>query len=134
MLRSEDVDHDGRADLIVREPFVTTGEAEQSGFSYDITGPEWVFHSLPDGSFSSTDAVAVAAARSQCPSAPERVLLTERGVACARAWGMTTRNVEAAIRRGCGGRAPAEGSSDACTEVAAMHAFASRDAPTPLAP
>jgi hypothetical protein len=48
---AEDIDRDGRADLMVRQPFVTTGVAEGSGFSYDITGPEWVFHSLADGTF-----------------------------------------------------------------------------------
>ncbi len=129
----EDVDRDGRPDLLTPIPFSTTAEAPGSGFTYAIDGPMWVFHSLAGGAFSSTDTVAVGAARTACPSAPGRALRTPTEVACARAWSLPIAAVRAAITRGC--RRPVSGASgDPCTEVEAMNTFAPLDAPTHLGP
>ena len=134
MARVEDVDHDGRPDLLVTAPFNTTAEAEGSGFTYAIDGPAWVFHSVAGGAFSSNDAVAVGAARTACPSAPGRTLRTPTEVACARAWSLPTAAVQAAITRGCRRRAPVADTGDPCPELDAMRAFAPLDAPTQLGP
>lgn len=132
--RVEDVDHDGRPDLLTTSPFSTTADAPGSGFTYAIDGPAWVFHSVAGGAFSSTDAVAVGAARAACPTAPGRALRTPTEVACARAWGLPPAAVVAAIARGCRRPVTDGASGDPCTEVDAMRAFAPLDAPTRLAP
>ena len=54
--RIEDVDGDGRPDLVMRSPWVTAGECGLAGV--DTPGPGLLLHSLPDGTFSSDDAAA----------------------------------------------------------------------------
>ncbi len=132
VIEVQDVDHDGRPDLLATAPFNAIAEAEGSGFSYAIDGPRWVFHSVAGGAFSSTDAVAVGAARTACPSAPGRALRTPTEVACARAWNLAPAAVEAAITRGCRRRATGVASGEPCTELDAMRVFAPLDPPTHL--
>lgn len=128
--RVEDVDADGRPDLRSVAPFARVAVALGSGFSYGVVGPEWVFHSLANGEFSSVDAVAVRAARVACPDAPGSALRTAVEVACARAWGLSPRDVDAAIQRGCPPVAD-DADDDPCPERTAMAEFARLSSPTP---
>ncbi len=87
----EDVDHDGRPDLLLKGGY---------------PGPAlFVGHSLPDGTFSATDDVAKAAFATSCPKAGEELkdLPTKepsslmRRIACARARGATAADVVTAL-------------------------------------
>jgi hypothetical protein len=75
-----DVDGDGRPDLLVR-PF---GDAP--------TALQFVAHSLPDGTFTLHDAVAVKQAQTVCPADPQITLNSDEeslanDIACALVWG-----------------------------------------------
>lgn len=129
--RVDDVDADGRPDLLSVAPFTRIAVARGSGFSSRVVGPEWVFHSLASGEFSSVDAVAVRAARVACPDAPGPALRTAVEVACARARGLSPRDVDAAIQRGCPPVAD-DADDDPCPERTAMAEFARLSSPTPM--
>ncbi len=73
--RFADVDADGRPDIVTFDPFriqAHTYSTENCSMCLDddVAGPELVLHALPDGTFSATDRVAIAHARSGCPTSP----------------------------------------------------------------
>jgi len=71
----EDVDKDGRPDIRTSSPY---GGRLRKGQSPDyVWGPPLVAHSLPDGTFSMTDAVATSAARQVCPEKLTPALLAK---------------------------------------------------------
>jgi len=109
--RAEDVDGDGRPDLILRTPFTA-----EWGYVADLDPLLLVHvpllaHSLPDGTFSESDAVARAFAQRSCPEPPTQLapashtqaarVETGRRIACARLWGRTPASVLAALRPHC---------------------------------
>jgi len=92
-LRTEDVDHDGRPDLLGSYLAVPV-----------------LFHSLPDGTFSASDPVAASYARRYCPPDKRAVFLpvaiesrNDSGWngPCARLWGATEPQLLAEIDRHC---------------------------------
>lgn len=109
----EDVDKDGRPDLQTSSPY---SERQRRGqwplFTWD---PHFVAHSLGDGTFSMTDAVAMAAARVICPKKPtaKEIAASANPVTgsdhmpsedvalfgCARLWGLSAEAVEKAYAR-----------------------------------
>jgi hypothetical protein len=113
--RIEDFDGDGRPDLVTRGPYaelatVTCGSEE----SYPVYGPAVVLHSLRGGRFDSSDGPALAAAKVECPRAPNPVLVaakdragfidfaaSARNVACSRLWGGDEQHITAEIRGKC---------------------------------
>ncbi|MFO0629063.1 MAG: VCBS repeat-containing protein [Polyangiales bacterium] len=104
---TEDVDQDGRPDLIGHAPYDDEGDDSPSGFTYNLHGPRLVLHALANGAFSANDAVAKQYARRACPARVNAVFPTrgdvEGGpfVACARMWGVTVAQTRAAITRQC---------------------------------
>jgi len=92
-----DEDGDGRPDLLGGEPYDEVFENCCSGFSSELTGPPLLAHSLPNGSFSRTDALALAVAKRSCPAPPKEIVpggasawevgAVHTAVACARIWG-----------------------------------------------
>jgi hypothetical protein len=81
----DDVDHDGRPDLVVFAGYGDALEACFSGFPWDHPPPRFVAHALPDGSFSLEDGAAQAYARSWCPR-PPRAVTDSASALCARLW------------------------------------------------
>ena len=69
--RAEDVDGDGKLDLVTAGPYAKVTAWAPIGFSYPIGPPIFVEHALADGTFSMTDAVAVAFTRRRCAAARE---------------------------------------------------------------
>jgi len=104
---AKDVDGDGRPDLVGFGEYDAVLSGCCSGFDHTVRGPPLVYHSLPDGTFSSTDSVAVAAARSSCPASPVPVIAKRNPVwaesdvlfrvACARLWGRPVSEIEAEL-------------------------------------
>jgi hypothetical protein len=103
LTRVEDVDHDGRPDLVTLEVSVTI----PSGASARETGPDVVYHSVAGGKFDGRDAVARAAFEKSCPpelrsfgaaSGRDPETLAMRLI-CSRAAGMTREQVTAAAER-----------------------------------
>lgn len=95
----EDVDRDGRPDLILASPWRTFEPCGHVGTWRH--GPTLAAHALPDGTFSTRDEVARAWVMRQC----ERGWRGEHSdvvgvfdVACARAWGQSPEAVVAASR------------------------------------
>jgi hypothetical protein len=102
-VRVEDVDHDGRPDLVTLEVSVMAA----SGAAGHEVGPDVVYHSLPGGKFDGRDAVARAAFEKSCPPAL-RSFEGHKGadtetlamlLICSRAAGMTSEQATAAARR-----------------------------------
>ena len=108
----QDVDHDGRPDLLTVGPFADT--AESPGSPYELTGPRLVAHARPDGRFAMDDEVARAAAQKVCPELPKNLVVklrdlslgevidcqaTATNVACSRLWGATPVALRARIER-----------------------------------
>lgn len=101
--RVEDVDRDGRLDLLTHSPFralarLEDGYCSLANCSQDpARGPLWLLHSRGDGHFAPDDAVAHQHAKRACPAAPRSLLsntgLAQKdfvelvnGLACAEAW------------------------------------------------
>jgi len=99
----EDVDHDGRPDLVVE---YDVGHGHRCDLHIDgAGGPDLVTlvaHGLPDGTFSMSDAVARSelAKREKCTTAPAHIVtisptidggeppsIVEEDIVCARMWG-----------------------------------------------
>lgn len=105
---ASDIDCDGRPDLTFVAPFDGTTNCT-SVHHMSALGPRLGAHSLPDGSFSLTDAVARAKARSECserPRAFDESLLEDEtdllwSVRCARLWGVPAPELEKRIRMLC---------------------------------
>lgn len=99
----EDVDKDGRPDLVGFAEYDDAYENCCSGFFWRVTGPKLVAHSAKDGGFTYTDDVAVAFAKASCAETARSVragkALEEedllRTVACARLHGQPAAEVKA---------------------------------------
>ena len=115
-----DADGDGRPDLVLSPPYRTFIECDG-----EVDGPRLFAHSLPDGTFTTSDAAVAASLFAQCPAPPERLVVprdpgeprrdrrgpygfsppgfdrrrTALHVACARLWGASAAEVVAAIER-----------------------------------
>lgn len=73
------------------------GESCGSGFPADGSGMGFIAHALPDGTFSSDDAVARAFVRQGCPTKP--VAIKDLGdILCARLWGVDSAKLELQVR------------------------------------
>jgi len=102
----EDVDADGRPDLVSCTPYC--GTSPWGASPVPAGGPPNVFRSLPDGSFSNQDPVVLARLRAACPARPERFLPSSpsedgyqealTAVSCARIFGTATDEIVRAIR------------------------------------
>jgi hypothetical protein len=103
-LRIEDVDGDGRPDLVLKSPWVVEGPCGISSVFYP--GPERLLRSLPGGQFSASDAVAQGFIAHQCRVRPARLLINAAvdgsgsdeaspplTVGCARWWGRSADEV-----------------------------------------
>lgn len=117
-----DVDGDGRPDIVIE--FDTEDRLSCDGWRWDrVVGPSLVAHGLPGGRFSTNDAVAALHARKACPSRPSVVVArgetppgatkpliddgqTAINVVCARAWGVPSKDIVAALERDCTERGP----------------------------
>jgi hypothetical protein len=88
---------DGRPDLF-RADGLSGREQCGSGFPGDGEGLSFMAHSLPDGSFSTTDAAARAYAKKLCPVRPAR-LTDFSSVLCARLWGGVEAELELQVRK-----------------------------------
>lgn len=126
----DDVDHDGRVDVLSHGPY-TGDEDACSPFPVRVIGPLLVGHSLGGGRFNWEDDVARAFARRSCPRQPT-ALATPQDIACARLWGWSPERTRRALR--CRALRP----SDDCRRLAAgvCGDFAVRDdwaqAPAPV--
>jgi hypothetical protein len=108
----KDVDHDGLADLVLDGPGQWTSTSCGSGFESEQSTVEFVAHALPKAEFSTTDAVAVAHVRRQCPSAPTK-LLGSRDVVCALLFGVGLDEITQRLTQDCEETACDEKTSEA---------------------
>jgi len=102
ILSVEDIDADGRPDLILPSPWRLLDHCGMTGDWHE--GPTLAAHALPDGTFSTRDDVARAWVMRQCERAPRCSPYNSFGpldvsdIACARAWGQSPEAVVAAAR------------------------------------
>jgi hypothetical protein len=104
-----DVDHDGRPDLGTAGPYGKVEALSPVGNApYRFMRSHFIQHSLPDGTFSTTDAVALADFRAQCPRRPALDAVPTNdiddaafAIACARAWGASEAEVRAELEPQC---------------------------------
>jgi hypothetical protein len=91
-----DVDGDGRPDLITTRDFgIEAYDGDVTMYSFD--GPQWVAHSLTDGTFSFYDAVASSFVKRSCADASLRTAGAPTLVlaaACARLSGASPKKIE----------------------------------------
>jgi hypothetical protein len=107
----EDVDHDGRLDLLTSGRYSGIEANSQIGSSYPVIEGLFVAHTLSDGGFSMTDSVAKAALKKTCPkkepiSLPPDTEWVEptdaaKQVLCARAWGASEADVLKQMKARC---------------------------------
>ncbi|HOU89948.1 MAG TPA: hypothetical protein PLU22_02830 [Polyangiaceae bacterium] len=135
---TEHLDYDMRPDLADFGPFVAWLGPDCGARTCPprLVGPRFFAHSAPDGSFSRTDAAAVAALERACAAAPASVVVadgqsvnalrTATLLGCARSWGVSTEVItqELDAKRGalCGA------ASD-CSLLATLRAWASAEPP-----
>ena len=95
-----DLDGDGRPDLSTYGPYRAEADDPVSDFTHLERGPRLWARSLPDGTFSFTDPVALAANLRACPRKP-KAIHQPTDAACARLWGMSEKAVLRLISRRC---------------------------------
>ncbi len=101
----EDIDADGRPDLILRTWKTRIADVGRPGTS-PATSIRTAAHSLPDGTFSKKDAAAVAYVQKQCPTPPKLEglaggTLTDGDViACALFWAVPVAKLDPLIAKG----------------------------------
>jgi hypothetical protein len=136
---SVDFDGDGRPDLVTHGHYVAPS-TRPTGSSSPHTdyGPPLLAHSLADGTFSSSDAVAERYALRSCPRKPASLLDPSSdarsidqellNVICARIWGASEADVVQRVKRECGppGRR--------CGDVEGMLRWAKIEPPVRLKP
>jgi hypothetical protein len=112
--QAEDVDHDGRVDLLTFAPYqVVLHEGGCMPGDRNMTGPTLLLHSLADGGFSRDDDAARDFARQQCAGRPRHLVLAEDAgleldshqslirVACQQIWGASDADQQKQIRDEC---------------------------------
>jgi len=103
----EDVDGDGREDLLSRGPYEKVGPNDAFGNGWSIVSALFAYHASPDGSFALGDDASMAYTRRHCPAPTKDVTLTlddttgareheklADELACARLWGVPPQKVE----------------------------------------
>ncbi|APR86813.1 hypothetical protein A7982_12162 [Minicystis rosea] len=137
----EDVDGDGRPDLLTFGPY--RPETQWCSFEPDPAGRvELVAHALPGGDFSLKDAAASAFAKRACPAKPTALTVDKfdagsmTAVRCARLWGRSEAEAVRAIRRTCTGQLEQCGQHGKgnCLHFDAMMAWAKATPPLQLTP
>ncbi len=113
VVSAEDVDHDGRPDLWLRGPYERVEATDHLGNDRPMAPVAILAHALPGGTFSMTDHVAKSASLRVCPAKPKLAFTaTDLGypgdvaahdIVCARLWGATQAEVDAAIAAACTG-------------------------------
>ena len=97
----EDLDGDGRPDLVL-DTFRTRHD-DENGLTSAATTLRALAHSLPDGTFSTKDAVAAGYAQKQCPAPPKfeagGVVTDGDTIACALFWGATAKDLESLLAK-----------------------------------
>ena len=88
----EDVDHDGRPDLLVYAGYDDALSSCGAGFPYGWPPARFVAHATASGDFSRDDAAAKAHARTWCP-APPATIGNSAAAICARLWARTPSDV-----------------------------------------
>jgi hypothetical protein len=134
---ARDLDGDGRPDLLFT-PFrgkLSYGMCYQV---FDASSQEvdalFAAHSLPDGTFSSTDQVAIDHAKTWCPEPPDLAATGDaayQGIPCARAWGIEARKLAPLIIAHCEkeiGRCP----SQQCVDQSVLQKWTQLRAPLQL--
>jgi hypothetical protein len=99
----QDVDGDGRFDLLSPGPYNRVTQASALGGTFPAFGGALVMHTLPDGTFSATDAVAKDFLKKECPlqKPPLGPESTFNDILCARAWGASEADVMKALNARC---------------------------------
>lgn len=101
----QDVDKDGRPDLLSRLGYTQVGAPPACGVGF-VVPPLFLFHSRPGGTFTRTDAVAKKHLDDTCGPTPLAKVLENEGdlgtaVACARAKGQGADAVAHTLTTGC---------------------------------
>lgn len=97
-----DVDKDGRPDIVTPGPYVASSAGYECNIGAvidNVRGPALLAHSLPDGTFSMSDAVASQWAEKQCPPAAFHASgeTTLTDIACARIRGSTAHELRRSL-------------------------------------
>ena len=122
--RVEDVDHDGRPDLVGYGPYRTRVPARCNGEPAIAFGPSLMLHSIKDGTFAIGDETAIKFVKQSCHTQTFEIARDEEkkvddeqtfeNVACARMWGVAEGTISATISNQC---RPVSGEA-ACKEEA----------------
>jgi hypothetical protein len=106
---ADDVDDDGRPDLLIGHRAEADRDCAGNVPGESLSIFALVAHSLPNGTFSVDDSIAATYAKAQCPQAPAHVVTpkgaaidcdaTARNALCARLWGVKAPAIEAEIKR-----------------------------------
>lgn len=112
----EDVDEDGRPDLITHLGYEAESGGRGSGFGYHLVGPRFAAHATAAGAFATDDPAAIAAARRACPPRTGSVIVrveggsgvrdveTAQAIVCARLRGAPSEPIVREVRRACAPR------------------------------
>ncbi len=100
-----DVDGDGRPDVLTLAKYSETIAGCWAGFPGAWPAPMFVAHARADGSFQVNDAEARAYVKSWCPAAPSKITKSSDAI-CARMWAKTPTEIAAARKlvTSCGPR------------------------------
>lgn len=112
-LLMQDVDGDGRPDLLSLSPYAEDAPDCRDGGHRFFEFP-LAYHSLPGGAFRADDDAAIAYARQQCPSRPVELVEADaeadalsqdeqvaKRIVCARLWGTSNAEVLRSLGRRC---------------------------------
>jgi hypothetical protein len=106
----EDIDGDGRPDLVTRGPYGHVDSSDVFGNTWPAGPAMFAAHSRPDGTFALGDPESIAFTRTTCPKRPalsfghdELVFASgaEKKIVCARLRGATQADVERAWKTAC---------------------------------
>lgn len=105
----EDVDGDGRPDLVGRGPYAKVLAHDDDVSTHPVAPLVFVAHSQKGGTFSALDAAARAFTKRECPVSPTLHFAADqwltdadaRQIVCARAWGQAQDVVEHALDERC---------------------------------
>ncbi len=144
--RAEDVDRDGRPDLITYGPYRAHVPGRCNGTPAAAVGPALLAHSLPDGTFTMTDARALAFAKQACDKPGFAVARDDDkrvdddqtfvNLACARLWGMPDAEAQKLVDAAChplvGDAACKDSALTTCVYPAELKAWARAKPPLSL--